>query len=445
MSYEVIKKENSEVTVKVTVSAEDFDKAVQTAYNKNKGRFNIPGFRKGKAPKGIIERQYGEGVFFEDAINALLPEHYGNAIDALSLEPVAKPDIDIEEVEAHKAFVFTAVVTVKPEFELEGYKGVEAEKIDADVTEDMIEAELKKTQDMNARLVSVTGRPVQEGDTVFIDYQGFVGDDQFEGGTADDQELVIGSGQFIPGFEEQLIGAEIGAHVDVKVTFPEQYHSEDLAGKDAVFHVTINSIKYKELPELDDEFAKDVSEFDTLEDYKQSIREELETSAQSSAEAAQRDKVLEAAAALIPIEIPEKMVEAEIDGMLDEYDQQLRYQGLSLEQYAQYMGGSLDGLRDQVREDALARVKTGLVIEKVMEKEGIEATEADVEEELSKIAEAQKRDLDEVRKLFERDDFEYLKSNLKSRKTVDFLVEHAQLVEKRVSDTDAGEAAAADK
>ena len=428
MNYEILKKENSEVTIKVTVAAEEFDKAVLAAYNKNKGKFNIPGFRQGKAPKGIIEKQYGEGVFYEDAVNSLLQVHYEKALDALSIEPVARPDLDIEEVAAHKNLVFTAVVTVSPEFTLEGYKGIEVEKINAEVTDEMIDSEVEKTRNMNARLVSVSGRPVQNEDTVVIDYKGFVGEHQFEGGTAENQELVIGSGKFIPGFEEQLVGANIGDHVHVNVTFPEVYHSEELAGKEAVFHVSVNDIKFKELPVLDDEFAKDVSEFDTLDAYKASINAELEVSVADSAKAAQRDKIIDKVAELITVEIPAKMVETEIDGMLKEFDQQLKYQGLSLDQYVQFTGGTFDSLREQMRVDALARVKTSLVIEKVMVQENIEVTEADIEAELIKIAEMQKRELADIRKLFEKDNYDYLKSNLKSRKTVDFLVDNAKLI-----------------
>lgn len=428
MKYEILKKENSEVTIKVTVAAEEFDKAVLAVYNKDKGKFNIPGFRKGKAPKSIIEKQYGEGVFYEDAVNSLLQVHYEKALDELSIEPVARPDIDIEEVAAKTNLVFTAVVTVAPEFELDGYKGIEVEKINSEVTDEMIDTEIEKTRNMNARLVSVTDRPIQNDDTVIIDYKGFVGEHQFDGGTAEDQELVIGSGKFIPGFEEQLIGSNVGNHVHVNVTFPEVYHSQELAGKDATFHVTVKDIKFKELPALDDEFAKDVSEFDTLDAYKASLKAELEVSAAESAKSAQRDKVIDKVAELITVEIPEKMIATEVDGMLKEFDQQLKYQGLSLDQYVQFTGGSFDALKDQMKPDALARVKTSLVIEKVMNQEAIEVTTEDVEAELVKIAEMQKRDIEEIRNLFKQDDFEYLKSNLKSRKTVDFLVDNAKLI-----------------
>lgn len=428
MSYEILKKENSEVTIKAVVPAEEFDKAVLAAYNKNKGKFSVPGFRKGKVPKTIIEKQYGEGVFYEDAVNELLQVHYEKALDELKIEPVARPDVDVLEVGAKQDLVFTAVITVAPEFTLEGYKGIEVETVSAEVTDEMILAEIEKTRTMNARLVSVTDRAVQEGDTCIIDYKGFVGEEQFEGGTADNQELVIGSGRFIPGFEEQLIGANTGDDVEVKVTFPETYHAKELAGQDAIFKVKVNEIKFKELPALDDEFAKDVSEFDTLEAYKNSLKEELKVSAAESANAAQRDKVIDKVTELLTVEIPAKMVDAEIDGMIREFDQQLRYQGLSFDQYMQFTGSTIESMKDQMRNDALARVKTGLVIEKVMNQENIEVTDADVEAELVKIAEMQKRQLEDVKKIFERDNYDYLKSNLKTRKTVDFLVDNAKLV-----------------
>jgi trigger factor len=428
MNYEILKKENSEVTMKITVSDEAFQKAVQAVYNKSKGKFNIPGFRKGKAPRSIIEKHYGEGVFYEDAVNELLPEHYGIALDTLGVEPVARPDIDIEEIEAGKGLVFTAVVTVAPEFTLEGYKGIEVEKINAEVTEEMLMEELEKTQNMSARLVSVTDRGVQNGDTTIIDYKGFVGEHQFDGGTAEGQELEIGSNKFIPGFEEQLIGAKVGDEVKVNVTFPETYHSEELAGKEAIFIVNVNDIKVKELPALDDEFAKDVSEFDTLEEYKESIKKELEESSKGSAEAAQRDKVIEAVANLLDVEIPEKMIDGEVDGMLRDFDQQLKYQGLSLEQYVQFTGGKIDDLKVQMRPDAIMRVKTGMVIEKVAEQENLQVSDEDIDVEIARIAEIQNKSVEETKKIFEQNDFEYLKENLKSKKAVDFLVGQAKLV-----------------
>jgi trigger factor len=426
MNYEILKKENGEMTVKITVPNEAFKKAVTAAYNKNKGKFSVPGFRKGKVPKNIIEKHYGEGVFYEDAINDLLPEYYEKVLDELKIEPVARPDIDIMEIDKDKDLVFAAVITTTPEFELEGYKGLEVEKVSTEVTDEMVEHTLKEAQEMNARLVNVINRPVADGDTVLIDYKGFVGDEQFEGGTADHQELVIGSGKFIPGFEEQLIGASIGSEVEVDVTFPETYHSEDLAGKAAKFYVKINGIKIKELPEIDDEFAKDVSEFDTLDEYKASIREDLEASLKETAESEQREKVIEKAIELIKVDIPEKMVEAEVDAMLNDFDQQLRYQGLSLDQYVKFTGGDLDALKSQMHEDAVKRVKSNLVIEKLIKIENIEVTDEDVDAEIEKIATSQDRPVEDIKKIFERDNFEYLKNSLQSQKAINFLVEHAK-------------------
>jgi len=428
MNYEIVKNENSEVKIEITVDFKVFDKAVQSVYNKQKGSIAIPGFRKGKAPRSVIEKQYGQGVFYEDAVNEILPVEYNKAIEALSLKPVSKPDVDVTVLEPGKDLVFTAEIAVEPEFTLENYMGIEVEKLSAEVTDAMIDEEIEKVRDMNSRLISDETRVIEEGDTIIMDYKGFSGEEQFEGGTADDQEIVIGSGKFIPGFEEQLIGFKAGDETEVKVTFPEEYHAPDLAGKEAVFQVKINDVKYKELPDVDDEFAKDVSEFDTLEAYKQSLRAELEKSKKESTDIEQKDKIIEAVTKLIPVEIPNKMVESEIDGMLDEFDQQLSQQGLNLEQYIQFTGGDMNAFRDQVRGDALNRVKTALVIDKVMIQENIEISDEDIEAELKTIAEGQERDLEEVREIFKYDDYSYLKSNLRSRKTIDFLVENAKLV-----------------
>lgn len=414
--------------MQITVSPEAFEKAVQGAYLKNRSRFSIPGFRKGKAPRKIIEQQYGVGVFYDDAINALLPEYYGQAIDELAIEPVDRPDVDIVEIEKGKPFVFTAEVAVRPEVELGEYKGVEVEKITVEVTDEQIQDELTKSQEMNSRMVTVDDRPVADGDIVTIDYKGFVGEDQFDGGTADNHELTIGSGQFIPGFEEQLIGAELNSDAEVNVTFPEDYHSEDLAGKEAVFKVAVKGIKVKELPELDDEFAKDTSEFDTLEELKANIKEEMTEAAERNAELAQRDKVIDKVIENMTVEIPDAMVNTEIDGMLRDFDYQLQAQGLNLEQYVKFTGGSLDALKEQMKGDALTRVKTGLAIEAVAKAENIEVADEDLDAELERIAEIQKQEVEEVKKMFAQDNYAYLRENLASKKTVDFLVENAKLV-----------------
>jgi len=427
MSSVLKSKENNKVTIEMKISSEDFKSAIQKAYLKERKKFNIPGFRKGKAPRKVIESQFGVGVFYEEAINLLIPEEYSKAVEELKLDVIDRPEIDIKELDPEKEVVLEAVVAVKPEVELKEYKGVEVEKINVEVTDEDVEKELEKSREMNARLINIEDRAVQDGDTLLIDYKGFVGEEQFEGGTAENQTLVIGSNTFIPGFEEQLIGANLNDEVEVKVTFPEDYHEKSLAGKEAVFKVTVKGIKVKELPELDDEFAKDTSEFDTIEELKKDIKEKLQESAIKNAELAQRDKVIDAVISNMEVEVPDVMVEEEINGMLREFDYQLSAQGISLEQYVQYTGGNLDVLKDQMRDDALIRVKTGLVIDKVAELENIEVTEEEINKELERIAESQKTTVEEIKKML-KEDYTYVEDSLKSKKTVDFLVDNAKLV-----------------
>lgn len=428
MSFEFIKRENNQVTINMTVPHAEFEKAVEKAYNKDKSKFNIPGFRAGHVPRAIIEKQYGEGIFYEEAINIILPEFYSKAVDELGLDVVDRPDIDVLEVGKGVDLKVQAVVTVKPEVKIEGYKGVEVEAVKVEVTEEDVQKELEKTREQSARMISIEDRPVADGDTAMIDYAGFVGEEQFEGGTAENQTLVIGSGKFIPGFEEQLIGANIGDAVDVKVTFPTEYHADNLAGKEAIFKVNVKGIKVKELPELDDEFAKDTSEFDTLEAYKADIKNHLEEAAAKHAELATRDRVVDAVVAKLEADIPEVMVQNEINGMLRDFDQELRYQGLDLQKYVQYTGSSLDDLKAQMQPDALARVKTALSLEEISKIENITVEETDLESEFARIAERQKMSVEDVKKYFEKDNFEYVKSTLVTKKTVDMLVEAAKLV-----------------
>lgn len=427
MDSKILKKENNQVTLEIKVSAEDFEKAIQESYIKNRKRFNIPGFRKGKAPRKIIEMQYGEGIFYEDAINIALPKEYDKAIEEHNLEPVDRPDVDIEEIKKGEDLIFTVTVTVKPEVTLGEYKGIEVEKIEYNVTDEDVEKELDRMRDLNSRLISVEDRPVQKDDTVIIDYKGFVDGVQFEGGTAENQSLVIGSGRFIPGFEDQLIGANKGDEVEVKVTFPEEYHAEDLAGKDAVFNVTIKEIKFKELPELDDEFAKDVSEFETLDELKADIRKKLEENAKTRAEREIREKVLDKVVANTEIDIPEVMVETEVDNMLTDFDFQLRYQGLDLEKYLQFTNTKIEDLRKQMRDDAYNRVKTSLVLEAIEAKENIEATDEDVEKEIEKLAEQNRTTVEKMKESFKPENYGYIKNTIKVRKTIDFLVENAKI------------------
>jgi len=425
MNAEMIKREGNQVVLQLTIDAAVFEKGVQKAYLKERGRYNLPGFRKGKAPQALIEKNFGEGVFFEEAINVVVPEPYGAALDQFSLEPVDRPDLDIIEIGKGKDLVVTATVTVKPEVKLGAYTGIEVEKVSYEVTDEHVQSELDRSLDMNARMVTVEDRAVMDGDTLTIDYKGFVGEHQFEGGTAENQTLVIGSGRFIPGFEEQLVGASLGEDVTVSVTFPEEYHADELAGKEAKFQVKVNGIKAKEVPALDDEFAKDTSEFETLEELKADIRKRLEETNGKKAENEQRDKVVTALVDRTEIDVPQVMVESEINDMLRDFDYQLRYQGLDLEKYLQFSGSTIQDLRGQMQEDGLRRVKTSLTIEAVCKAEGITVSDEEVEAELTKLAEAQKTTVDKLRKSFARDNYAYLKDVILSRKTVDFLTEKA--------------------
>jgi trigger factor len=427
MNYEVLKKEDNKVTLSMSVDAEGFKKSIQEAYMKERGKFNIPGFRKGKAPKKVIETQYGTGVFYEEAINLLLNEHYPQAVEALELDVVDRPDIDIKDIDIEKGVTLEANVDVKPEVKVEGYKGVKVDKVENTITDEDVEEEVKNIQDQNARVVTLDEGEVQEGDVTTIDYKGFLGEEQFDGGTAEGHELTIGSGQFIPGFEEQLIGAKMGDDLEVKVTFPEDYRAENLAGNEVVFKVHIHSISRKELPELDDEFAKDVSEFDTLEAYKADMKKIMMEQAENADKSAQRDKVIEAVTDLVTIDIPEGMVQGEIDHMLKEFSMQLQQQGLGLDQYYSLTHSSEEDLRKQMAEDAKMRVKTNLVLEAIKAKENFEVTEEELNAEFEKYAEMQKTDVDAIKKIFAQDNYDYIKDTIAMRKTIDFLVEHATI------------------
>ncbi|RKD28974.1 trigger factor [Thermohalobacter berrensis] len=431
MSSTVLKKENNEVTLKIEVPAEKFEEGIQKAYLKNRKRFNIPGFRKGKAPKRIIEARYGKGIFYEDAINFVFPEAYSKAVDEHELEPVDRPEIDIEQIEEGKPVVFTAKVTVKPEVKLGDYTGIEVEKVEYNVTEEDVEKEIERMRERNARLVEVKDRPVKEGDILTIDYEGYVDGEQFEGGTAQNQSLEIGSGRFIPGFEEQLVGKNKDEEVEVNVTFPEEYHAENLAGKDATFKVKIHEIKEKELPELDDEFAKDVSEFDTLDELKSDVKTKLEEQAKNREKAEKENKVLEKVVEGAEIDIPEVMIENQIDNELREFEYRLRFQGLDLEKYLEMTNTKREDLRDQLRPNAEKAVRTELVLEAIAEKEEIKETEEELNKELEKIAKQYNQDAEKFKKNMKADDLEYIKLGIIKRKTVEYLVENAKFVESK--------------
>lgn len=419
-----ISREKNQVKFTMEFTADEFEKAVTDAYQATKGKYVIDGFRKGKAPRKLIETRYGEDVFFEDAINNMFSKGYPEALDALDLYPVDRPSAEFDKIEKGQGFAVTISVTVKPEFEVKDYKGVKVAKVEHNITEEDVEKELETLQQRNSRLVLVD-RPAQEGDTVLIDYAGFVGEEQFEGGTAERQPLSLGSGTFIPGFEEQLVGAVAGEEKDVKVTFPEEYHSADLAGKEAVFKCKVHEIKEMEKPELNDEFAKDVSEFDTLEELKKDSREKLEKAAASKAEYETKNAVLEKVYEVNEIDIPEVMVEEQIDEMMREFDQQLRYQGLDLEKYFEYLQKDPKEFRDELRADAFKKVKTRLVVEAVADAEKLEASDEEVDAELKAMADQYKMEVEKLKEMLKADNFALLAKDIKMRKAVDFMFENA--------------------
>ncbi|MEN6313518.1 MAG: trigger factor [Clostridiaceae bacterium] len=415
------------VQLEIEVDAEKFEQGLQKAFLKNSNKFNIPGFRRGKAPRYIVEKFYGEQVLYEDAINIVCPDAYDQAVEENNLHPVDRPEIDIKQIGKGQTFIFTAKVTVKPEVELGQYKGVEVKKAEAIVTDDDVEKEIAKVLDKNARLVSVEDRPVASGDTAIIDFEGFLDGVPFDGGKGVDHNLVIGSGSFIPGFEEQLIGAAAGEEKDINVTFPEDYGKSDLAGKAVTFKVKIKEIKLKELPALDDEFAKDVSEFDTLEQYKEDLRKKLVENAEHKAHHENEDNVVEKIVENAVVDIPPVMVEKRVDDLIYDFEMRLRYQGLELQKYLEIMGMDMKAFREQFSKRAEQEVKTQLVIEKIGVEEAIVPTDEDTNEEIKKLAESYRQSEEDFRQHLKPDDIEYIRSNLIARKTVDFLLENAKL------------------
>ena len=415
------------VQLEIEVDAEKFEQGLQKAFLKNSNKFNIPGFRRGKAPRYMVEKFYGEQVLYEDAINSVCPETYDQAIEENELHPVDRPEIDIKQIGKGQTFIFTAKVTVKPDVELGQYKGVEVQKAAALVTDDDVEKEIEKVLDKNARLISIEDRPVASGDTAIIDFVGFIDDVPFEGGKGTDYSLVIGSGSFIPGFEEQLIGMAAGEEKDVTVSFPEGYDKADLAGKPALFKVTVKEIKLKELPALDDEFAKDISEFDTLEQYKTDLRSKMVENAEHKAHHENEDNVVDKVVENAIVEIPPVMVEKRVDDLIYDFSMRLNYQGLDLDKYLEIMGMDKNTFREQFSKRAEQEVKTQLVIEKIGLAEAIVPSDDDTNEEIKKLAESYKQSEEDFRQHLKADDIEYIRSNLVARKTVDFLLENAKL------------------
>lgn len=426
MSMKVEKTDKAnEVKLSFVIEAQKFDEAIQKAYTKNAKYFTIPGFRKGKAPYKIVERQYGAQIFYEDAFNEVVPEIYEKELNENKIEAVSRPDIDITQMEKGKDLIFTAIVQTKPEVTLGKYKGIELKKIEYTVKEEDIEHELGHMQERNARLVNVEDRPVEKDDTVVIDFEGFVDGVAFEGGKAEGHELVIGSNTFIPGFEDQIIGMKIDEEKEINVTFPEEYFSKDLAGKEAMFKVKLHEIKKKELPTLDDEFAKDVSEFDTLEELKKSIKEKLEEQNTSRAKYETEDAAIKAVCDNVKIEIPSGMVETETDNMIRDIEQRLMYQGLNLTQYLQMMQKTEADMRKEFEEQATQTVKTKLVLEAIIKAEKIEASEDEIKEKAEEMAKNYGRDAEEMLK---NDALKvYIGDTLKTEKAVDFIVKNAKI------------------
>ena len=411
--------------VKLTIEedAQLFNESLKKAYAKTRGRFSIPGFRKGKAPMNIIERYYGDSVFYEEAFNIICPDLYDEAVKENNIIPVDAPELDIEQIGRDKDLIFTAKVTVKPEVELGEYKGLSVEKEQVNITDEDVQKKLEEVQEQNARLISVEDRPVQDKDSVNIDFEGLLDGVPFEGGTSKGYTLVVGSNTFIPGFEDQLIGATLGQELDVNVTFPEEYHSEELKGKPVVFKVRINEIKYKELPVLDDEFVKDVSEFDTLEEYKADIRKKLEEEEEKKIEQKYENDIIKKAVENAKVDIPDVMVERQLDNTLQRINMSLAYQGMNLQTYLNMMGIDERTMRDDYRERALEEVKTQLVLEKISLTENIEVSDEEIENEISQMAENYNQKADEFKKHLQDSDIEYIKDTIITKKTIDLMKE----------------------
>ena len=413
--------------VKLTfeVSAEDFANAINSVYKKNAKKFNIPGFRKGKAPKAIIEKLYGKGVFFEDAINACIPEAFEAAVKEADLDVVARPEIDVEEIKKGEPIVFTALVTTRPEVKLGDYKGIEVEKIDYTVTDEDVAKDIEAAQKKNARLITDDDKAVENGDIAVIVFEGFVDDVAFDGGKGEDYELEIGSGTFIPGFEEQLVGAKVDDLVDVKVTFPEEYHAENLKGKDAIFKVKVNEIKVRELPELDDDFASEVSDFETLEEYKADVRKKLEEAAENKAKIETENAVIAKVIENAEFEIPDAMKEAQIDRLINDFAQRIQYQGLNMDMYLQYTGMSMEQLRAQFDKQAVDQINSILVLGAIQKAEGIETGAEELELELVDMSKKYNMELDKLKELMSENEIENLKKDLAIQKTITMIVNNA--------------------
>ena len=426
MSLQVEKLEKNMAKLTIEVSAEELEKALESAYQKNKNKMSIPGFRKGKVPRKMIEQMYGAAVFYEDAANEIIPDAYEKALEECNEEVVSSPTIDVVQIEKGKPFIFTAEVALKPEVALGKYKGVKVEKTEVTVTEEESAAQIEKERENSARTITVTDRAVKDGDITTLDFEGFVDGVPFEGGKGGDYPLTIGSGSFIPGFEEQLIGAEIGKETEVNVTFPADYHSADLAGKAAVFKCTVKEIKEKELPKLDDEFASEVSTFDTLAEYKEDVKKTLEQQKADAAKSAKEEAVISAVIEDAKMEIPDAMVETEQRQMVDEFAQRMQMQGLTMEQYMQFTGTNPQMLLEQAKPQALKRIQSRLVLEAVAKAENLAADDAEYEAEIKDMAEKYQMESDKIKEMLGERGSRQVREDLAIRKAVDFLVDNAK-------------------
>ena len=436
MSLKVENLEHNMAKLTIEVSAEEFEEAIKHAYVKNKNKINIHGFRKGKAPQAMIEKMYGAGIFYEDAANELIPKAYDAEIENCDLDLVSQPKIDVVQIEKGKPFIFTAEVAVKPEVTLGAYEGVEVPKTEINVTDEEVDAEVDKEREKNSRTTTVEDRGVENGDMIKLDFDGSVDGVAFDGGKAENYDLTVGSGSFIPGFEEQLVGVKAGEEKEVKVTFPEDYHAKDMAGKEAVFKCKVNEIKVKELPEANDEFAQDVSEFDTLAEYKEDLKKKLTERKEAAAKNAKEAAAVEAAVANAEMDIPDAMVDGQVRQMANDFARRIQSQGLTVDQYFQFTGMTAEKLMDQMKPEALKRIKNSLVLEAIAAKENFEIAEEKIEEELKKMSEAYKMEVDKIKEALGESGLDQMKAELKIQAAVDFIRDKATEVEKKAEEAE---------
>ncbi len=425
MSLQVEKLEKNMAKLTIEVPAEDFEKAMQNAYNKQKKNISVPGFRKGKVPRQMVEKMYGPEIFYDDAANETISKAYEAELKECDLAIVSRPEIDIVQIKKGEPFIFTAEVALKPEVTLGEYKGMEVDAVSTEVTPEEVEAKIREEAEKNARTITVEGRPVQDGDEVILDYEGFVDGEAFEGGKGENHPLTIGSGAFIPGFEEQLIGAEPEEETEVKVTFPEEYHAKELQGKEAVFKCTVHEIKTKELPEIDDEFASEVSDFDTLDEYRTDVEAKLKEQKESAAKEQKEDQAVEKAVANASMEIPDAMIDEQVRQMMNDFAQNIQYQGIGLEQYMQITGMTKEKMEEEMRPQAVKRIESRLVLEAVAKAENIEISDEKLDEEINRMAEAYRMEPDKLREYMGEEEKAQMKEDIAVQEAVTFLAEHA--------------------